>query len=92
MIPYMNEWVWDRTSSYKILADSNLDWGQDAGVVRKFLKANPDVVLDPETPTTGRILVSADGLLVSCQRAKAHSPGHCVITRQRKSVMRIFYL
>jgi 4-amino-4-deoxy-L-arabinose transferase-like glycosyltransferase len=63
MIPYMNEWVWDRSSSYKILADSNLDWGQDAGVVRKFLKANPDVVLDPDDPIPGRILVGADRLV-----------------------------
>jgi hypothetical protein len=63
MIPYMNEWVWDRRSSYKILADSNLDWGQDAGLVRTFLKANPDVTLDPDEPTTGRVLVSADRLV-----------------------------
>jgi hypothetical protein len=63
MIPYMNEWVWDRASSYKILADSNLDWGQDAGLVRNFLKANPDVVLDPDDPIPGRILVGADRLV-----------------------------
>lgn len=63
MIPYMNEWVWDRSSSYKILADSNLDWGQDARVVQEFLKANPDVVLDPDDPIPGRILVGADRLV-----------------------------
>jgi 4-amino-4-deoxy-L-arabinose transferase-like glycosyltransferase len=63
LIPYMNEWVWDRTSSYRILADSNLDWGQDAGVVRRFLKANPDVALDPEEPRSGRILVGANRLV-----------------------------
>jgi 4-amino-4-deoxy-L-arabinose transferase-like glycosyltransferase len=69
MIPYMNEWV-DRTSSYKILADSNLDWGQDAGVVRKFLKANPDVVLDPDQQIPGRILVSANRLVGVAPRDK----------------------
>jgi hypothetical protein len=36
MIPYMNEWVRDRRLSYKILADSNLDWGQDSDVVEEF--------------------------------------------------------
>lgn len=63
LIPYMNEWVWDRTSTYKILADSNLDWGQDAAVVRNFLKANPDVALDPVEPRSGRILVGANRLV-----------------------------
>lgn len=62
MIPYMNEWVHDRRLSYKILADSNLDWGQDAGVVEDFLRKNPDVILDPPAPRAGRILVGADRL------------------------------
>lgn len=62
MIPYMNEWVLDRRLSYRILADSNLDWGQDAYVVDEFLKKNPDVVLNPPGPVAGRILVSANRL------------------------------
>ena len=40
MIPYMNEWVHDRRLSYRILADSNLDWGQDTAVA-EFLRKNP---------------------------------------------------
>ncbi len=62
MIPYMNEWVRDRRFSYRILADSNLDWGQDEAVVREFLQKNPDVVLDPPRPIAGRILVRANRL------------------------------
>ncbi len=62
MIPYMNEWVFDRRLSYKILADSNLDWGQDGEVVQEFLRNNPDVILDPPGPVAGRILVSANRL------------------------------
>ena len=63
MIPYMNEWVPDRKLSYQILADSNLDWGQNLGLVRNFLKNNPDVVLNPDLPVSGRILVSANRLV-----------------------------
>jgi 4-amino-4-deoxy-L-arabinose transferase-like glycosyltransferase len=63
LIPYMNEWVTDRRLSYKIVADSNLDWGQDMGTVLDFLKHNPDVVLDPDQPVSGRILVGADRLV-----------------------------
>jgi 4-amino-4-deoxy-L-arabinose transferase-like glycosyltransferase len=62
MIPYMNEWVHDRRFSYRILADSNLDWGQDSAVVAEFLRKNPDVVLDPDRPVAGRILVRANRL------------------------------
>jgi 4-amino-4-deoxy-L-arabinose transferase-like glycosyltransferase len=62
MIPYMNEWVRDRRLSYRILADSNLDWGQDEAVVRAFLRKNPDVVLDPNGPVAGRILIRANRL------------------------------
>jgi hypothetical protein len=63
LIPYMNEWVTDRRLTYKIVADSNLDWGQDMGTVQTFLKDNPDVVLDPDQPVSGRILVGADRLV-----------------------------
>jgi hypothetical protein len=62
MIPYMNEWVRDRRLSYKVLADSNLDWGQDADVVEEFLRNNPDVVLNPPEPVAGRVLVNANRL------------------------------
>ena len=62
MIPYMNELVWDRKMAYRIAADSNLCWGQNASAVSRFLKANPDVVLDPQEPTSGRILVNINSL------------------------------
>ena len=63
MIPYMNEWVFDRKLAYKILADSNLDWGQNANIVAQFLKNNPDVTLNPVAPVAGRILVNVNVLV-----------------------------
>ncbi len=62
MIPYMNEWVHDRRFAYQILSDSNLDWGQDQDIVTHYLHDNPDVVLDPRQPVSGRVLVRADRL------------------------------
>jgi hypothetical protein len=62
MIPYMNEWVHDRSKAYKILADSNLDWGQEDGIVNDFLRKNSDVVLDPPRHVSGRILVRVNRL------------------------------
>jgi 4-amino-4-deoxy-L-arabinose transferase-like glycosyltransferase len=69
MIPYMNEWVSDRKLAYKILADSNLDWGQNAHVVRDFLKKNPDIIENPTSPVAGRILVNANRLVGITQGA-----------------------
>lgn len=62
MIPYMNEWVRDRRLSYRILSDSNLDWGQEGAVVRDFLQTNPDVIVEPKAPVAGRILFGANNL------------------------------
>ena len=60
MIPYFNEILTDRKLAYRYLADSNLDWKQDAWEVQRFLKNNPDVILEPKERVTGRILVNAN--------------------------------
>jgi 4-amino-4-deoxy-L-arabinose transferase-like glycosyltransferase len=46
-IPYFNELVWDRKQAYKILADSNLDWGQAQGYAEEYRAKHPDVYLEP---------------------------------------------
>lgn len=63
LIPYMNEWMLDRKQSYKVLVDSNLDYGQEGELVHDFLRQNPDVVLDPDKPVAGRVLVSVNVLV-----------------------------
>jgi len=62
MIPYFNELLTDRRFAYRILADSNLDWGQNMWIVEKYIKDHPHVQLDPTEPTTGMILVRANKL------------------------------
>ncbi len=62
LLPYMNELVPDRKMAYRVLADSNLDWGQDADAVEAWRRAHPDVVWQPERPTAGRILVGINWL------------------------------
>lgn len=70
MIPYFNEVLTDRKMAYRFLADSNLDWGQNAREVEHFLERNPDVVLNPTQRVTGRILVRAN-LLAGVSPPKA---------------------
>jgi hypothetical protein len=45
-IPYFNELVWDRKQAYKILADSNIDWGQDTERIQEYAKSHPEVYVE----------------------------------------------
>ena len=62
-IPYFNEFVWDRKQAYKILADSNLDWGQGKWYEEQYLKKYPNSIIDPNNPVSGRIIVGASNLV-----------------------------
>lgn len=62
-IPYFNEIVLDRKLAYKILADSNLDWGQADGYARKYLEEHPDTLIELDKPASGKILISANDLV-----------------------------
>ncbi len=62
-IPYFNELVPDRRMAYKILADSNLDWGQAGWYVAQYKAAHPEAVLDPPEPTAGLVVVSANNVV-----------------------------
>lgn len=61
-LPYFNELVWDRTQAYKILADSNLDWGQHVWYFQQYMAAHPEVIVEPAEPTAGTILVGVNVL------------------------------
>ena len=61
-IPYFNELLPDRKFGYRILSDSNVDWGQATGELRAWLAAHPEAVYAPQTPVAGRVVVSVNGL------------------------------
>lgn len=60
-LSYFNELV-DPKATYRIAADSNLEWGQSRARVEAYLAANPSVLRAPAKPFPGRILVSANQL------------------------------
>jgi len=60
---YFNELVLDRKTAYKILADSNLDWGQSRDELEKYLKGHPNVVYSPEGIQAGQLVVSVNDLV-----------------------------
>ena len=61
-LPYFNELVWDRRLAYKILADSNLDWGQHGWYVEQYMATHPGVIDEPDRPTAGTIIVDVNSL------------------------------
>lgn len=62
-LAYFNEFVWDRKTAYKYLADSNLDWGQSRDYLKQYMADHPDAKYEPLKIKTGQIVVSVDDLL-----------------------------
>ena len=61
-LSYFNELVPDRKQAYRILSDSNIDWGQNRAELTEFLAANPDYAFEPEDPTSGPVIVGVNAL------------------------------
>ena len=62
-LSYFNELLPNRKMAYRILADSNLEWGQNREYVRRYLKAHPEAKRNPSGPASGRMVVDANQLV-----------------------------
>ncbi len=62
-LAYFNELVPDRRLAYRILADSNLDWGQNQPLLQAYLAAHPAARFEPQQPTAGTVVVSVNDLV-----------------------------
>jgi hypothetical protein len=60
---YFNEMAGKPIHYYRILADSNLEWGQNNFFVDRYKKAHPDIQINPAYPYPGRIVISANFML-----------------------------
>ena len=62
---YFNELIGRRIDSWRYLADSNLDWEDRYWFIRRFQARHPEMplVLEPERPTAGYIVVGANQLV-----------------------------
>ena len=54
--------MWDRTRAYTVLADSNIDWGQNGWYVAQYHATHPGVIDEPGRPTAGTVLVRVNAL------------------------------
>jgi len=62
-ISYFNEFVRDRKQAYRLLADSNIDWGQNRWYLDAYRKSHPAVYVNPAGPVAGRVVVSVNNLV-----------------------------
>jgi hypothetical protein len=62
-ITYFNELIWDKTQTYKVLADSNLDWGQSKTDVDRYFADHPNAKPPTSTPESGQFVVAVNRLV-----------------------------
>jgi len=62
-LSYFNEMLLERTDAYLILADSNLDWGQNDHFLADYLRRHPGAAVNPAGPRSGTVIVSANELV-----------------------------
>jgi hypothetical protein len=61
-LAYFNELVPQRVLAYRILADSNIDWRQHLWYLARYRAVHPDVIVEPDRPRVGTILVGVNSL------------------------------
>ncbi|HPN83900.1 MAG TPA: glycosyltransferase family 39 protein [Victivallales bacterium] len=83
-IAYFNELSLDRKNNWRILGDSNIDWGQNVKYLKEYAISNPNMYFNPEDEVEGLIVVDVNnlnGVLCSPERYRwlrdKHEPiGH----------------
>jgi hypothetical protein len=53
----------DRKKAYKILADSNLDWGHNVYYLKEYVKRHPDARPATPEPRPGKLIITANDLV-----------------------------
>ncbi|HEX5126652.1 MAG TPA: glycosyltransferase family 39 protein [Rhodocyclaceae bacterium] len=59
-LSYFNELVPDRKQAYRILADSNLDWGENEYWLKRWMEEHPGAIFEPASPVAGTIVVGVN--------------------------------
>jgi hypothetical protein len=63
LISYSNEFIVNKKNAYKIMADSNLDFGQSQDYLQQYFKEHPRVKIVPKTPAKGKFAIGINDYL-----------------------------
>jgi 4-amino-4-deoxy-L-arabinose transferase-like glycosyltransferase len=61
-LAYFNELILDRRTTYRYLANSNLNWRQSQRYLEDWLVDHPEATVNPATPTSGLIIFDPNKL------------------------------
>jgi hypothetical protein len=61
-IAFANELIGGSKNLWKYVADSNIDWGQDQKFFELYHQLHPELVINPQEPTAGKIALSVNRL------------------------------
>ena len=61
-LSYFNETVVDRSQAWRIVADSDLDWGQADGAAAEWMQQTSGGLFNPDVPAPGPVLLGANRL------------------------------
>ena len=62
-LPYTNEFITDKKMAYKKVADTNLCYGEGQKYLKQYLSKNKDVILMPEKPLAGKVIMEVNEML-----------------------------
>jgi len=62
LIPYTNEFIIEKKMAYKKIADSNLDYHQSSGLLKKYIE-DGKAVYAPDHPAAGIFIIDVDDLI-----------------------------
>ncbi len=68
LISYTNELIWNKKNAYKILADSNIDYGQGNYWLQQYLVEYPDFKKPSSKPEAGKFILGVNAFLDLDQR------------------------
>ena len=63
LISYSNELILNKKNAYKVMADSNLDYGQGHITARNYLAKHPDVKIADTIPAKGKFILGVNDYL-----------------------------
>jgi Dolichyl-phosphate-mannose-protein mannosyltransferase len=62
-LPYTNEFILEKRSAYKRIADTNLCYGEGEKYLQEYMAAHRDAILQPNRPIPGKIVMEVNDML-----------------------------
>ena len=62
-LPYTNEFIWNKKSAFKKIADSNICYGEGYRFLTDYLSKNKEAIFRPEQPIAGKVVMEINDIV-----------------------------